>query len=168
MIPVIETERFKLLPPTKQCFTLYQAFYADAEASSLYGGPLSDEQIWARLKADVGSWHLLGFGVWVIQDKQNDRLMGTCGFWQGKDWPRELTWWVLPEARGAGVATETSNAAIDYALTHLNWQSVETYMNDENIAARKLVEKLGGVKISRDKFPDGLSRDIYCLTRATV
>jgi hypothetical protein len=34
-------------------------------------------------------------------------------------------------------------------------------MNDENIAARALVEKLGGKKTRRECFSDGLSRDIY-------
>ena len=36
-------------------------------------------------------------------------------------------------------------------------------MNDDNFAARKLVEKLGGTKILRKKFPDGLERDIFVL-----
>jgi hypothetical protein len=34
-------------------------------------------------------------------------------------------------------------------------------MNDENVAARNLVEKLGGQKIDRQRFSDGLSRDMY-------
>jgi hypothetical protein len=38
-------------------------------------------------------------------------------------------------------------------------------MNDENVAARKLVEKLGGKQILREKFPDGLERDIFALPR---
>ncbi|WP_283107063.1 hypothetical protein [Shewanella surugensis] len=36
-------------------------------------------------------------------------------------------------------------------------------MNDDNVAARKLVERLGGVKLKRERFPDDLERDIYRL-----
>lgn len=164
MICEIETKQFKLIPPPKDCFDVYQRFYTDGNASKMYGGPLTKEQAWARLKADLGSWYLLGYGVWVIQNKSDENHIGTCGFWKGKDWPRELTWWILPEARGQGVATEVSKVVLSYAYEEKNWGSVETYMNDENIPARSLVEKLGGTIIDRKQFPDGLSRNIYRLS----
>ncbi|GAB4188898.1 MAG: GNAT family N-acetyltransferase [Wenzhouxiangellaceae bacterium] len=163
MIPSLETDRLTLVAPDVNAFDLYKAFYTDAEASSFYGGPLSVEQTWARLKADVGSWYLLGYGVWVVQDKIAGRAVGSCGFWKGKDWPIELTWWMLPDARGKGYATEASLAAIQFGYRQLRWNTVETYMNDENIAARNLVLKLGGVKNRRQMFPDGLERDVYTL-----
>lgn len=161
MIETIESERLRLIPPTVDSFSAYEAFYTDADASKMYGGPISREQAWARLKADLGSWHLMGFGVWVVQEKSTGANIGTCGFWKGKDWPRELTWWLLPEARGKGFAQEASRAAMQYAFEHLGWEVIETYMNDENAAARVLVERLGGKKVRRAEFPDGLHRDIY-------
>jgi RimJ/RimL family protein N-acetyltransferase len=139
----------------------------DSEASKAYGGPITKEQVLARLKADLGSWYLLGFGIWVIQLKSDNSFIGTCGFWQGKDWPIELTWWVLPKARGLGLATEASKAAICHAYKEFKWDIVKTYMTDENIAARNLVEKLGGQIIDRKSFNDGLSRDIYELPKPT-
>ena len=161
MIPTIETKRLRLVPPSSACFKAYKAFYTNADASKAYGGPISEEQAWARLKADLGSWYLLGFGVWVIQRKSDDRYIGTCGFWQGDEWPKELTWWVSPEGRGQGVATEASIAALSHAYNIFKWDVIETYMNDENTAARALVEKLGGQKVRRLAFNDGLNRDIY-------
>jgi len=140
---------------------MYEQFYTDSDASVAYGGPLNLEQSFARLKADLGSWHLLGFGVWIIELKSDNSVIGTCGFWQGKDWPIELTWWVLPTARGKGIATEASKAALSHAYKEFKWDSVQTYMNDENVAARSLVEKLGGQKFDRQRFVDGLTRDIY-------
>lgn len=132
----------------------------------MYGGPISEAQTWARLKSDLGSWYLLGFGVWVIQLKESGEQVGTCGFWQGKDWPVELTWWVLPEYRGQGIARDASVLAIAHAYDEFAWDQVETYMNDDNVAARSLVEKLGGTKVRRKEFPDGLHRDIYLLPQA--
>lgn len=165
MIPTIETERLRLVPPSLDCFDAYAAFYTDADASKAYGGPIGKEQVWARLKADLGSWYLLGFGVWVIQQKSDNKYIGTCGFWQGNEWPTELTWWITPEGRGKGIATEASNAALLHAYNEFKWDVVETYMNDENEAARALVEKLGGKKVGRASFNDGLSRDIYQIPR---
>lgn len=165
MLTTIETPRLRLIPPSIDCYDLYAQFYTNEEASKAYGGPINTEQVLARLKADLGSWHLLGFGVWIVQLKSDKSLIGTCGFWQGQSWPKELTWWILPEHRARGYATEASKAAIEHAYDEFKWPTVNTYMNDENTAARALVEKLGGSKIDRQEFSDGLSRDIYVLPR---
>jgi ribosomal-protein-alanine N-acetyltransferase len=164
-IPILTTARLSLLPPSALAWETYERFYTDAEASRPYGGPLSVRDAWARLSSDVGSWHLQGFGVWVIQRRAEGENVGTCGFWQGKGWRRELTWWLLPEARGTGLAQEASVAAIAHAYSTLRWPVVETYMKDENQAARALVIRLGGEKIARERFPDGLERDVFCLPR---
>jgi len=165
MIPILETQRLRLVPPTIENLDFYEAFYTNSEASKAYGGPLGKNQTLARLKADLGSWYLFGFGVWVIQQKSDDSFVGTCGFWKGNDWPIELTWWVSPQARGKGIATEASKVAIEHAYNEFKWDAVQTYMNDDNIAARTLVEKLGGQKVDRQSFSDGLSRDIYVMPK---
>jgi RimJ/RimL family protein N-acetyltransferase len=165
MIATIETERLFLVPLSIDCADMYDQFYTDEEASRAYGGPIASAAAWTRLNSDLGSWYLSGFGVWAIKRKKENDLMGTCGFWQGKGWPRELTWWLLPEARGKGIAYESSISVINHAYNEFNWDVVETYMNDQNSPARALVEKLGGVKIGRKVFPDGLMRDLYAFSK---
>jgi [ribosomal protein S5]-alanine N-acetyltransferase len=160
-IPTLTTDRLILLPPSIEAEDLYRRFYTDPEASIAYGGPLTESAAFARLESDLGVWHLQGFGVWVVQHRIDEALIGVCGFWQGKGWPRELTWWLLPEARGEGFALEASRAAIAHAYREFRWPTVETYMNDANEAAKALVHRLGGVKIARRMFPDSLERDLY-------
>ncbi|MDQ1818009.1 GNAT family N-acetyltransferase [Massilia sp. CCM 9210] len=164
-IPTLHTERLDLLPPSAACAQMYDAFYTDADASRPYGGPLTSAAAWSRLAADLGAWHLQGFGVWAIQQRDCGDLLGVCGFWQGKDWPRELTWWLLPKARGAGTAQEASRAVIEHAFHVFRWESVDTYMNDDNHAARALVLRLGATLTGRSRFPDGLERDVFRLPR---
>ncbi len=167
-IPTLQTTRLALIAPSTACEALYQRFYTDAAASKAYGGPLSPGAAWARLASDLGAWHLQGFGVWVIQRAADGELVGTCGFWQGLGWPRELTWWLLPEARGQGLAAEASRAVLRHAYRVFGWPSVETYMNDNNEAARALVLRLGGVRIGRRVFPDRLERDVFDLPEPEV
>lgn len=164
-IPTLRTDRLELIPPDRDCAELYDRFYTDAEASAAYGGPLTSAAAWTRLAADIGSWHLQGFGVWAIRRRADGELLGTAGFWQGKGWPRELTWWLLPAARGQGLAQEASLAAIAHAYDGFGWDAVETYMNDVNAPARALVLRLGGEKVARRGFPDGLERDVYRVPR---
>ncbi len=161
--PTLLTSRLRLVPLGRDCDALYQRFYTDAEASKAYGGPLSPGAARSRLAADIGTWTLQGFGVWAIQEIQGARLVGVCGFWQGWGWPRELTWWLLPEARGKGFAQEASVAAIALAYDVWRWPEVQTYMNDENLEARALVARLGGHMAFRQVFPDGIERDVFRL-----
>lgn len=78
-IPTIKTPRLLLFPPTVKCFSAYENFYTDSQASKMYGGPISSSQAWARLKMDLGLWPLVGFCVLAI--KYEGKFVGTCGYW---------------------------------------------------------------------------------------
>ncbi|KZN48023.1 GNAT family N-acetyltransferase [Pseudoalteromonas luteoviolacea] len=164
-IETLDTERLRLVAPNEACLDAYLQFYTDGSASKMYGGPIEPAKVLARLKADLGCWALYGFGVWAVQEKETGHYIGTCGFWRGYNWPTELTWWLLPAGRGKGYAFEASKAAIKYAYDVLEFTQVQTYMNDDNTAARALVERLGGVKTDRQCFPDGLHRDIFTIKK---
>jgi len=165
-IPTLRTQRLSLCPPSVADFQAYVDFYADAAASSFYGGPLNREQAWRRLASDIGHWSLRGFGIWSLREIGRDAIVGGCGIVWPEGWPRhELTWWIAPAARRRGFALEASEAAIRWAYDELGWTSVETHMKDDNAAARALAERLGGQITAREQFPDGLARDIYSLPR---
>lgn len=155
------TPRLRLAPLAQDCEKAYEAFYTDPVASAAYGGRLSPAAAWARLASDIGAWQLQGFGVWAVRSKESDDVLGVCGFWQGKGWPRELTWWLLPMARGQGIALEASRAVVNHAYVAFGWPEVQTYMNDNNEAARALVRRLGGQLVERQPFPDGIERNVY-------
>lgn len=166
MIPTLETERLVLRGPTAQDYPTYLEFFADADASSFYGGPLDPGQTWRVLAMDFGHWALRGYGRWVLESRESGKMVGCCGLWWPEGLPRsELTWWLLPEGRGRGFATEASVAVIRFGYDVLGWDLVETHMNDDNQPARRLVERLGGTVIAREAFPDGVTRNIYELPR---
>ena len=167
-IPTLRSKRLDLIPPDQSCDSAYQRFYTDADASAAYGGPLSPAAAWSRLAHDIGCWHLQGFGVWALRRCEDAAVLGVCGFWQGRDWPRELTWWLLPEARGQGFAFEASRAVIQYAHAEFKWESVQTYCADLNEPAKALIARLGGVKIARQAFPDGEDRNVYQFPQPVV
>lgn len=166
MIPTIETGRLILRAPEAGDFSIYRDFFADAEASRFYGGPMDASAAWRVLAADLGHWALRGYGRWAVVERLSGGMIGSCGLWWAEGWPRsELTWWIVPEARRKGYAAEASRAAIAFGYRTLGWDVVETHMNDANVAARQLTEKLGGRIVARERFPDGLERNIYALPR---
>lgn len=163
-IPTLETERLVLRGPRDGDEAAYAAFYADGAASHFYGGPKRVDQAWRRMAEDLGHWALRGFGSWIMERRVEVGAIGACGLHHPLGWPRaELTWWLLPQWRGAGYATEASHAVIDFAISELQWPRVETHFQDANTPARRLVERLGGAKIARESFPDGVERDVFAL-----
>ena len=165
-IPTLTTEWLVLRASCADDFDGYAQFYADAEASGAYGGPLSAGEAWRKLLSDLGHWQVRGYGMWTVCWRETGQMAGGCGLVWPYDWPcPELTWWVLPDARRKGVAMEASRAAIQFGYDQLGWDEVCTYMNDDNIPAQTLAEKLGGRIKARVECPDGLSRNIYVLPR---
>ena len=167
MIPELETERLILRGPTKDDFGVYEKFFADAEASAFYGGPMSTDNAWRVLATDLGHWALRGYGRWAVTLKLTGEMIGGCGLWWPVGYPRsELTWWIIPSARQKGYAREASLAAINFGYDQLGWALVETHMNDDNEPARRLAQSLGGSVIARETFPDGVARDVFGLPKA--
>jgi [ribosomal protein S5]-alanine N-acetyltransferase len=164
--PELVSDRLVLRMPCADDYPVYRDFFADAEASAFYGGPLDAGQAWRVLAMDLGHWALRGFGRWSVIDRATGAMVGGCGLWWPEAWPRsELTWWIIASARRRGLAFEASRLVIGYAYDKLGWPLVQTHMNDENEAARKLAERLGGTVIARETFPDGLQRNVYALPR---
>ncbi len=161
-IPVLSTDRLTLRAPQAQDMDAYARFFADAGASHFYGGPLREDQAYGVLCKDIGHWVLRGFGKFVLRCGEN--VLGGCGIVHPQGWPgHELTWWLLPEARGQGIWEEASRAVLSWASRSLGLAVVETHFKDDNIAARRLTESLGGRKLRRAPFPDGVERDIYAI-----
>ena len=167
-IRTLETPRLILRAPAADDFPTYRGFYADADASAFYGGPLTPALAWRRLACDLGHWALRGFGMRSVVVRETGEMVGGCGIVFPEGWPRhELTWWIAPSARRQGYALEASRAVICWAYEQLGWDRVETHMADANVPARLLAEKLGGCVIARELFPDGIERNVYALPNKT-
>lgn len=156
-----------LRAPTADALSDYTAFYAVSDVTvGGYRGNRSPGEIADILHRDISHWQDKGFGMFLVYGKEDGAFFGGTGLAQPDDWPsHELTWWLLPAARGTGIATEASRAVICWAYDLLGWAAVETHMRDENTPARKLAERLGGTIDRREMFPDSVTRDVFRLPR---
>ncbi len=162
MMPVLTTERLTLRGPDAADFPLYRDFFAQATGPGTYGGPRRADDAFRVLAYDVGHWQLKGFGKWLLDVTATGQTIGGCGLVHPTGWPNaELTWWLMPQARGHGYAAEASRAALAHAYDTLGWDEVVTHMRDANTPARALAERLGGTIARRETFPDGVTRDVY-------
>lgn len=163
--PTLHTQRLRLEPPEARHLAAYQAFYAiPNDQKGSYRAPRPAAEVEGLLARDIAEWQRNGFGMFLLHTRDTGIFVGGTGLAHPADWPRhELTWWLMPEARGTGFATEASRAVLTWAYDTLGWAEVETHMRDENAPARNLVLRLGGEKIARETFPDGVTRDVFAL-----
>ena len=167
IIPTLVTKRLILRGPRLSDLAAYKAFnnVSDVKVGNYRGGR-PEPELSERLGQDIAHWTVKGFGMWIMCLKDQDVVLGGAGLCYPDNWPsHELTWWLMPDARGQGFATEASQAVIDWAYDIKGWPVVETYMRDENQPARRLAVRLGGKITRRDTFPDGVKRDVFALPR---
>ncbi len=164
-IPTITTERLTLRAPTIGDLDAYSAFNDVSElAVGKYRSGKTADEIKDVLQGDIDHWQK-DFGMWLITLADN-QVIGGAGLVHPDDWPsHELTWWLMPEHRRHGYATEASRAVIEFGYAVLGWPQVETHLHDENIPARQLAQRLGGKIDRRVTFPDGVARDVFALPR---
>lgn len=164
----LSADGLTLRAPTLQDLPHYADFYAvsDVQVGNYRGGRSADE-VANMLDRDIAHWQRKHFGMFLVFEGGN--FMGGTGLAHPDDWPcHELTWWLMPASRGKGIATRASHAVINWAYDILGWDRVETHMRDENVPAHRLAQRLGGKIDRRQRFPDGVERDVFVLPRAAT
>lgn len=81
------------------------------------------------------------YGLWAVVEKEQGRLIGGCGIWDGDKGETETGYWISPAFRRRGYAAEAVSAVLDYAAG-LGKMPVYAEIREENIPSRKLAEKL--------------------------
>ena len=150
-VPVIETERLTLCGHRLDDFVDCAAMWADPVVTRHIGGkPFSEEEVWTRLLRYVGHWSLMGFGYWVIEERETGDFVGELGF---ADYKRdivpsikgvpELGWALVSRAHGKGYATEAVRAAVAWGEGHFGPARTVCIMHPENLASIRVAQKCG-------------------------
>lgn len=140
----LETERLILCVPRRADFEGWAALGRDEEAMRHLGGTKSAFEAWNHFLANVGSWHILGFGPFSVIEKTSGKWVGRVGPLHPEGWPGDEVGWTLArEAWGNGYATEAAAAAIDWAFEVLGWARVIHCIAPDNTASQAVARRLG-------------------------
>jgi len=153
-IPIIESERLVFRSFRQESdFNAYAEFYA-MEQTRYYGGPLDRAAAWRAAATMMGHWLIKGFGAWAVEEKATGDFCGMIGLWQPEGWPeREITWSIVPEKQGRGLAHEGALRARQYAYETLCWDKVYSCILEGNSASIGLAEKLGAFLERTEELP---------------
>ncbi|HEY1978379.1 MAG TPA: GNAT family N-acetyltransferase [Candidatus Baltobacteraceae bacterium] len=150
--PVIETARLVLRPHRLDDFEALAAMWREpAIVRYISGKPSTSEQSFTRLLRYAGHWSLLGFGYWVIEDRQSGAYAGETGFADyhreiepSLDGMPELGWMVAPRWQGNGYATEAVQACVSWGAQNFSaGTKLACIITPDNLASVRVAEKSG-------------------------
>lgn len=98
---------------------------------------------------DADSW----FGRYIIEDRFSGALVGMAKL-DSYGSATEIGYRILEEYWGKGVATEVAVALIHFSIQKFNSTSVVAFVNVENTASIRVLEKAGMVYMERIEDPD--------------
>ncbi|MGX6646928.1 GNAT family N-acetyltransferase [Maricaulaceae bacterium MS644] len=150
-VPVLKTKRLILRAFTAADFDAFAAIWGDASVvRHISGTPSSRSDSWSRLLRLAGSWPLLGYGYWAVEERATGRLTGMAGL---ADFKREIGadiaglpeagWVFSPEFHGKGYATEAMRAALCWADAALDAEKSCCLIHPNNAASINVAQKLG-------------------------
>lgn len=89
-------------------------------------------------KSKTGIW-------WAISSKDTKNFYGAIGFYgiRKEHKKAEFGYWLLPEFWGMGYLRESGLKALAYGFDTLGFHRVEAFVETENLASAKTLEKLG-------------------------
>ncbi len=136
----------------------YATICADAEVMRFIGegAVQTRDQAWQSMAAFLGHWHLLGYGMWAVQQRDSGRLLGRVGFLDRPGWPGfELGWLLGREHWGRGFAREAAAAALAHAFAVLRKPRVISLIRPGNARSIAVATALGETLHSRIHFAGG-------------
>ena len=142
---ILETERCVLREMTPEDLDALYEVYADPEISRYTEALYEDrEQELAYMKDYIEHvYRFCGLGIWVIVEKQINRLIGRAGlaFRDGYDTP-EIGFIIGKEYQRKGYAYEVCRAILKYCKS-LDMKTIRVIYQKENRASEELCKKLG-------------------------
>jgi len=133
----------------------------DTDTIARTSGTADKDKVRSLTKSSENWWKVHGFGVWVVLDSRDSEVLGWCGL---RPIPSasspEILFGLAPHARGKGFATESGQAALEYAFGVRSVNSVWGATIPENIASIAVMERLGMLFESRTNL-DGVDSVIY-------
>ena len=141
--PVLQSGRVRLRPHRIEDFQRLVEMFASPRSQYMDVAP-SRAIVWRNFSADVGQWVLLGFGSWAVDDLLTGVYVGQVGLNFPVDFPEhELGWQVWEQFEGKGYAFEAAMLAREFAFGALDWPTVVSYIDPENIRSIRLAERMG-------------------------
>ncbi len=143
---ILETSRLYLREIQTDDYESIGTILQDADVMHAWEHAFSDEEVAQWIDENIMRYDRDGYGYWAVIDKTSDSLIGVTGLIseQADNENHVGIGYIYKKARwGHGYAFEAASACIDYAFSVLHLREITAQIRPENIASRKVAERLG-------------------------
>jgi RimJ/RimL family protein N-acetyltransferase len=169
---VLSTSRLFLRPWEENDFKLARNLWSDADVMTFLGGPLSDEKVRERMRAEMACQQRHGVQYWPIFEKDTDDFVGCCGLRPWEYSPpegHELGFHLVKKKWGKGYASEVAQGVVRHAFENLQYPMLRAGHHPEHVTSRKILLKLGFEFVDVVFYkPTGLMHPTYKLPQVRV
>ncbi|MBT8473658.1 MAG: GNAT family N-acetyltransferase [Marinicaulis sp.] len=162
-IPVLDSERLILREHRYADFPAMCEMWADPEVTKYIDGkPRPVEDCWLKFLRATGFWAHLGYGYWIVENKETGEVAGEVGIGDFKrmldpitPMPHEFGWAFRSSFHGQGVATEAVKTAMNWADKSLEGAELTCIIDPANAPSIRVAEKCGLREAARAKYHGG-------------
>ena len=141
--PRLVSKRLMLISPADPEFNANAAFL-DPGAPRFIDAAADTDSLWWSIATIIGHWHLHGYGLFAVVERSSGLTVGLVGPWFPKGWPEpELSWHLMEPGRGKGYASEAAQCVLDWLFAEAGWDSIVSYVPEENDASIALARRVG-------------------------
>ena len=136
---IIETKRLRIREYTWDDFPALYEILSDAETMKYYPRPYDENGVKRWINWCIDSYKQNGFGLWALELKETGEFIGDCGISMQKidrEMLPEIGYHINKKFWRQGYAKEACSAVKDWLCENTEFDSVYSYMNQENIASR--------------------------------
>ncbi|MBW4534998.1 MAG: GNAT family N-acetyltransferase [Pleurocapsa minor HA4230-MV1] len=163
---ILETSRLTLRYITSRDAEALMPILGDAEVMQFsIIGVHSKKQIKQFIEQRLISYMEYGFGLYGVVHKQNQELIGYCGFFiQSIEQQKEVEvgYRLARKYWGQGLATEAAQAVVEYGQQRFNFQRFVCLIEIENSRSIRVANKLG-MTLEKKIIYHGLDVAMYSL-----
>ncbi len=161
-VPILETERLLLRPHRAEDLEVCTALWSEPEVVRYTTGkPLGREEVWVRILRHAGTWAMLGFGFWAVEEKASGEFAGEVGFMERKreiepplEGKPEAGWGFASRFHGKGYATEAMRAALAWGDEHFGATPTVCIIHEGNAASVRVAAKCGYREYARTIYQE--------------
>jgi ribosomal-protein-alanine N-acetyltransferase len=139
------------------------AMLGDPRVGATLGGVATPADVDRHIASMAAHWEEHGFGWYAFSDRETGALVARGGphlaHVGGRD-EVEIGWTVAADRWGEGLATELGAASLEVAFGPLGLVDVVSFTLPDNIASRRVMEKLG-FAFERDVLYAGMPHVLY-------